>query len=136
MHLCFCSNSAEPEIVLEASTHPVQLSTGDYFHIYAAGEWPGQVSVYRGHLHIHAAGESDECALRSDAASYLSPTAVCPNRKDQRPLPSLTYHLACPPGLNILRAGTPGWVANGNYTGGWVILDQNDPTAILQRSKT
>jgi len=61
------NNTMEPEVVLEASTAPVQLSTGDYLHIYAAG--------------------------------------------------------------------TPGWVANGNYTAGFVILDKDDPTVILQRSK-
>ncbi len=58
------NDTNEPEIVLEASTAPVQLSTGDYLHIYAAG--------------------------------------------------------------------TPGWVANGNYTGGFIILDKDDPTVILQ----
>lgn len=56
-----------PEIVLEAATPPVRLSTGDYLHIYAAG--------------------------------------------------------------------TPGWVANGNYTGGFIILDGADPTRILQRGR-
>ena len=35
--------------------------------------------------------------------------------------------------LHIYAAGTPGWVANGNYTGGFLILDQADPTNILQR---
>lgn len=35
-------NSAEPEIVIEAASTPVQLSTGDYFHLYAAGT-PGWV---------------------------------------------------------------------------------------------
>jgi len=30
-------------------------------------------------------------------------------------------------------AGTPGWVAQGNYTGGFIILDKNDPTKIIQR---
>lgn len=30
-------------------------------------------------------------------------------------------------------AGTPGWVANGNYTGGFIILDKDDPSVILQR---
>ncbi len=59
------NNSAAPEIVLEASAPPVQLSTGDYLHIYAAG--------------------------------------------------------------------TPGWVAHGNYTGGFIILAADDPTVILQR---
>jgi predicted GH43/DUF377 family glycosyl hydrolase len=58
-------NSTAPEVVLEAATPPVRLSTGDYLHIYAAG--------------------------------------------------------------------TPGWVANGNYTGGFVILDSADPTKIIQR---
>lgn len=62
------NNTNEPEIVLEAATAPVQLSTGDYLHFYAAG--------------------------------------------------------------------TPGWVANGNYTAGWVILDGTDPTVIKQRSST
>jgi len=56
----------EPEVVVEASTPVIQLSTGDYFHIYSAG--------------------------------------------------------------------TPGWVPNGNYTGGWIILDANDPTKIKQHS--
>jgi len=56
-----------PEIVIEASTPVVQLSTGDYFHIYAAG--------------------------------------------------------------------TPGWVANGNYTAGWIVLDGNNPAIIKQRSE-
>jgi hypothetical protein len=57
-----------PEIVIEAGSTPVQLSTGDYLHLYAAG--------------------------------------------------------------------TPGWVANGNYTGGWVIMDKDDPTKIVAKSKT
>jgi len=60
------NNPKEPEIVLEASTPVVRLSTGDYLHIYSAG--------------------------------------------------------------------TPGWVANGNYTGGWIVLDGNDPTILKQRS--
>eukprot|EP01113_Clastostelium_recurvatum_P030210 TRINITY_DN3660_c0_g1_i3.p1 TRINITY_DN3660_c0_g1~~TRINITY_DN3660_c0_g1_i3.p1 ORF type:complete len:249 (+),score=24.30 TRINITY_DN3660_c0_g1_i3:403-1149(+) len=57
-----------PEIVVEASTPLVQLSTGDYFHIYCAG--------------------------------------------------------------------TPGWVPNGNYTCGFVILDKTNPAVIVQRSAT
>jgi len=60
------NNPNEPEIVLEASTPVVQLSTGDYLHIYSAA--------------------------------------------------------------------TPGWVANGNYTGGWIVLDGKDPTILKQRS--
>lgn len=60
------NNTQEPEIVLEAATPVVQLSSGDYLHLYAAG--------------------------------------------------------------------TPGWVPNGNYTGGWIIMDKDDPTIILQRS--
>ena len=60
------SDPEEPEIVVEASTPVVQLSTGDYLHIYSAG--------------------------------------------------------------------TPGWVPNGNYTGGWIVLDKDDPTRIVQRS--
>jgi predicted GH43/DUF377 family glycosyl hydrolase len=60
------NNTEEPEIVLEAASNVVQLSTGDYLHIYAAG--------------------------------------------------------------------TPGWVPEGNYTGGFIILDGADPTRIIQRS--
>jgi predicted GH43/DUF377 family glycosyl hydrolase len=56
-----------PEIVIEAGSTPVQLSTGDYLHLYAAG--------------------------------------------------------------------TPGWVKDGNYTGGWVIMDRDDPTRIVQKSQ-
>eukprot|EP00696_Hemimastix_kukwesjijk_P000174 gnl/Hemi2/10242_TR3538_c1_g7_i1.p1 gnl/Hemi2/10242_TR3538_c1_g7~~gnl/Hemi2/10242_TR3538_c1_g7_i1.p1 ORF type:complete len:256 (-),score=69.42 gnl/Hemi2/10242_TR3538_c1_g7_i1:46-813(-) len=58
--------SVAPEIVIEAASTPVQLSTGDYLHLYAAG--------------------------------------------------------------------TPGWVQNGNYTGGWIILDAADPSILKQRS--
>jgi hypothetical protein len=36
-------DAAEPEIVIEAGSTPVQLSTGDYFHLYAAGT-PGWVA--------------------------------------------------------------------------------------------
>lgn len=38
--------------------------------------------------------------------------------------------------LTFYAAATPGWVANGNYTVGWLILDGNEPTRILQRSAT
>lgn len=89
------NNTAEPEIVIEAGSTPIQLSTGDYLHLYAAG--------------------------------------------------------------------TPGWVANGNYTGGWIIMvrrlrgpppallpptqptthhprfpaqDRDDPSILKQRSET
>jgi len=57
-----------PEIGIEAATPLVKLSTGDYFHVYAAA--------------------------------------------------------------------TPGWVANGNYTCGFIILDKEDPTKVKQRSTT
>ncbi|KAL0490258.1 hypothetical protein AKO1_006603 [Acrasis kona] len=56
-----------PEVVIEASTPIVQLSTGDYFHIYCAG--------------------------------------------------------------------TPGWVANGNYTCGYIILDAQNPNVLKQKSQ-
>ena len=55
------------EVVIEASTAPIRLSTGDYLFFYSAG--------------------------------------------------------------------TTGWVANGNYTGGWLILSGANPTVILQHSK-
>eukprot|EP00462_Mataza_sp_D1_P007612 CAMPEP_0175125134 /NCGR_PEP_ID=MMETSP0087-20121206/3151_1 /TAXON_ID=136419 /ORGANISM="Unknown Unknown, Strain D1" /LENGTH=303 /DNA_ID=CAMNT_0016406945 /DNA_START=160 /DNA_END=1071 /DNA_ORIENTATION=- len=58
--------NGQNEIKLEAGTHPVLLSTGDWIHFYAAA--------------------------------------------------------------------TPGWVANGNYTVGYVVLDGTDPTKIIQRS--
>ena len=30
-------------------------------------------------------------------------------------------------------AATPGWVNNGNYTAGYIILDKDEPTKIIQR---
>ena len=54
------------EVKLEAGTHPVRLSSGDWLHFYAAA--------------------------------------------------------------------TPGWVEHGNYTVGWIILDKDQPTRIVQRS--
>ena len=38
--------------------------------------------------------------------------------------------------LTFYAAATPGWVAHGNYTVGWLILDGGDPTRIVQRSTT
>eukprot|EP01051_Picozoa_sp_SAG22_P015085 SAG22_NODE_1922_length_3307_cov_1.973504_3_plen_480_part_00 len=35
--------------------------------------------------------------------------------------------------LHFYAAATPGWVANGNYTAGYIILDKDDPTRIIQR---
>jgi len=61
------NDAKAPEIVIEASTPLVKLSTGDYLHFYSAG--------------------------------------------------------------------TPGWVANGNYTAGWIILDGTTPTIIKQKSE-
>ena len=58
----------QPEVVVEASTPVVELSTGDFLHLYSAG--------------------------------------------------------------------TPGWVANGNYTAGWVVIDKDSPNTIIQRSET
>lgn len=60
------NNTNASEIVIEAGSTPVQLSTGDYLHLYAAG--------------------------------------------------------------------TQGWVANGNYTGGFIIMDGTDPSILKQRS--
>lgn len=36
--------------------------------------------------------------------------------------------------LHFYAAATPGWVPNGNYTAGFLILDGSDPTRIVQRS--
>eukprot|EP00938_MAST-03A_sp_MAST-3A-sp1_P004732 g4732.t1 len=36
--------------------------------------------------------------------------------------------------ITFYAAATPGWVANGNYTAGWLILSGKDPTHVLQRS--
>merc|ERR1712039_1108667 len=36
--------------------------------------------------------------------------------------------------VHFYAAATPGWVPNGNYTVGYVVLDKDDPTKILQRS--
>jgi predicted GH43/DUF377 family glycosyl hydrolase len=60
------NSTSEPEVVVEASTPLVQLSNGDYLHLYSAG--------------------------------------------------------------------TPGWVAHGNYTAGWVVIDKEDANRIIQRS--
>lgn len=37
--------------------------------------------------------------------------------------------------LHLYAAATPGWVAHGNYTVGYVILDGDDPSRIVQRSQ-
>ena len=36
--------------------------------------------------------------------------------------------------LTFYAAATPGWVPNGNYTVGWLVLDGTDPTRIVARS--
>mmetsp|Transcript_8515 Transcript_8515/g.21877 ORF Transcript_8515/g.21877 Transcript_8515/m.21877 type:complete len:464 (-) Transcript_8515:21-1412(-) len=35
--------------------------------------------------------------------------------------------------LHFYAAATPGWVAHGNYTAGYIILDKDEPTKIIQR---
>ena len=35
--------------------------------------------------------------------------------------------------LTFYAAATPGWVAHGNYTVGWLIVDGKDPSTIIQR---
>jgi len=37
--------------------------------------------------------------------------------------------------LHFYAAATPGWVAHGNYTAGYIILDGDDPSRIVQRSQ-
>jgi hypothetical protein len=36
--------------------------------------------------------------------------------------------------LHLYSAGTPGWVDNGNYTGGFIVIDGTDLTRVIQRS--
>jgi len=38
--------------------------------------------------------------------------------------------------VHFYAAATPGWVPNGNYTAGYIILDRDDPRKIIQRSTT
>ena len=35
--------------------------------------------------------------------------------------------------LHFYAAATPGWVPHGNYTAGFIVLDKDDPTRIIQR---
>ena len=35
--------------------------------------------------------------------------------------------------LFFYAAATPGWVPNGNYTAGFLVLDRNNPTRVIQR---
>jgi len=35
--------------------------------------------------------------------------------------------------IHFYAAATPGWVSNGNYTAGYIILDKDDPSKIIQR---
>ena len=35
--------------------------------------------------------------------------------------------------LHFYAAATPGWVPNGNYTAGYIVLDKDEPTRIIQR---
>eukprot|EP00756_Hemistasia_phaeocysticola_P055020 Hpha_TRINITY_DN30935_c0_g1::TRINITY_DN30935_c0_g1_i1::g.112389::m.112389 len=37
--------------------------------------------------------------------------------------------------LTFYAAATPGWIPNGNYTVGWLVMDGEDPTRIVQRSE-
>jgi hypothetical protein len=38
--------------------------------------------------------------------------------------------------IHFYAAATPGWVPNGNYTAGFLVLDRDDPSKIIQRSRT
>ena len=36
--------------------------------------------------------------------------------------------------LFFYASATPGWIPNGNYTVGWVVLDGKNPTNVIQRA--
>lgn len=84
-------------------------------------------------------------ATTTDFLTYdvLNKTWLEPNGAGNAQEPEIVLEAATAPALlstgdylHLYAAGTPGWVANGNYTGGWVILSGADPSVILQRSTT
>lgn len=66
-------------------------------------------------------------------ASYLLPLGAS---QQEVKLEAGTHMLQLSTGdwLHFYAAATPGWVPNGNYTAGFIILDRDDPTRIIQRS--
>eukprot|EP01046_Picozoa_sp_COSAG06_P017042 COSAG06_NODE_1145_length_10532_cov_16.966261_4_plen_119_part_00 len=83
----------------------VELESGDLLHFYAA-------------------------AVRRKRLIPSIQFYVCPE-------PVLAKHRFLRGGFNLTQQPfffqTPGWVDNGNYTAGYIILDKDDPTRIIQR---
>lgn len=84
--------------------------------------------------------------VRSDdgfkSYTMLNETFIEASGKDDKREPEIVVEASTPvvqlktgDFLHLYSAGTPGWVANGNYTAGWVIIDGKDPTRIIQRSE-
>jgi hypothetical protein len=72
-------------------------------------------------------------ARTRDFANYVvvNDSFLFPNGKDDKKAPEIVIEASTPAVqlftgdyLSFYSAGTPGWVENGNYTGGWIILDK------------
>ena len=99
------------EVKLEAGTHPVQLSTGDWLHFYAAAT-PGWVPNGN-----YTAGKRLYACVR---AVPFRAVLCCACRAIHAVLfPVLCYAMR----------------ANGSSVG-YIVLDQHDPSRIIQRSET
>jgi len=72
--------------------------------------------------------------LSADMQWFLPLGGAAPNFEIKLEAGAHPVQLSSGDWLFFYAAATPGWVANGNYTVGYVVLDNADPTRILQRT--
>jgi hypothetical protein len=110
----------QQEIKLEAGAHMVQLGEGPA-HALQARRLLGAL-----------------CLSLSVCLSLFSPVPR-PNpsppaqHASEPTLPRVGMHAGSGDLPHFYAAATPGWVPNGNYTAGYIILDKDEPTKIIQR---
>jgi hypothetical protein len=83
------------------------------------------------------------CSARSVSLSLSVSLSVSPvprpnpsppaQHASEPTLPRVGMHAGSGDLLHFYAAATPGWVPNGNYTAGYIILDKDEPTKIIQR---
>ena len=101
-------------------SHTADLDSGTF----TQGQWDDSA--------LPSASRNSTCPLSADRRWFLPYGASREEVKLEAAAPLV--ELQTGDLLHFYAAATPGWVPNGNYTAGFVVLDRRNPARILQRS--
>jgi hypothetical protein len=144
----FASGSGQSTVYLRKTSTPSDPSS--WTHVAGPLAWHrnGCVIIRADGTHYVVFGESPPLpglgiATTTDFTAFdvINATFMTPNGPNNTNAPEIVIEAGSTPVtlatgdyLHLYAAGTPGWVANGNYTGGWVILSKDDPAVIVEKS--